>query len=113
MKPQTLNLNSEALNSFRNNFDFALAHMLRQMQEKGLQSGTITGKLKIEMDQYADEHGIMHRQLEIAPDVSIKLGYSASMGGDKVRDLELKWNMDKDPIVGTNQISMDELEGGA
>ena len=114
MRPQTLTLDCEALEAFRTSFNFTLGHMLRQMQRMGLENGTLTGKLKISMQQAVDQEGEIHVDLEIAPDVSMKLEYSASMGGEKIRGLKLKFGRDGDPIVGTNQITMDEIaEKGA
>ena len=47
MEPQELSLDCEALEEFRLTLDVLLRHIVGKMVKKGMDSGTITGKIKI------------------------------------------------------------------
>ena len=75
MRPETLNLDSEALKSFRDLFDVSLRHAVTNMEERGLETGTITGKVKISIDRDVNrETGEKVTFISLKPDVSVKLG---------------------------------------
>lgn len=109
MRPETLNLGSEALKSFRDLFDISLRHALINMEEKDLQTGTITGKVKILIDRDVNrETGEMVTFISLKPDVNVKLGINAKAECEEVKGLHLAFDGNGDPIVSKNQISMDE-----
>ena len=109
MRPETLNLDSEALRSFRDMFDISLRHALISMKEKDLQTGTITGKVKISIDRDMNrETGEMVTFISLKPDVNVKLGINAKVECEEVKGLHLGFDGNWDPIVAENQISMDE-----
>ena len=109
MRPETLNLDSEALKSFRDLFDISLRHALINMEEKDLQTGTITGKVKILIDRDVNrETGEMVTFISLKPDVNVKLGINAKAECEEVKGLHLEFDGNGNPIVAENQISMDE-----
>ena len=110
---ESLCINSEQLKSFRDLFDISMRNMLMNMEEKDLQSGTITGKIKITMERIVDrETGEMvTTMIELKPDVSVKLGINGKAECETVRGLHFAIDRNGDPVVSENQISMDELIG--
>lgn len=111
---EILNIESEQLKSFRDLFDISLRHMLENMEQKSLQSGTITGKIKVSMERIVDrETGEMMTMLDLKPDVSVKLGSNGKAECAEIRGLFLSFDRNGDPIVSENQITMDELMKGA
>ena len=109
---ETLNLESEALESFREMFDLSLRHMMTNMEEKSLQSGTITGKIKIQMERIVDrETGEMQTVIDLKPDVSVKLGIHGKAECMEIKGLHMAFDGNGDPVVSMNQISMDEIIG--
>ena len=57
MKPQELNLNCELFDEFRQALDHAVQIILVRMIEKGLDSGSIVGKLDISLRVSPTEDG--------------------------------------------------------
>ena len=111
---EKLNLDSEQLRSFRDLFDISLRHMLENMEQKSLQSGTITGKIKVSMERIVDrETGEMMTMLSLKPDVSVKLGFNGKAECETIYGLHMVFDRNGDPIVSENQITMDELLKGA
>ena len=109
---ETLSIESEQLKSFRDLFDISLRHMMVNMAEKELQNGTITGKIKIQMERIVNrETGEMQTLIELKPDVSVKLGINGKAECEEIRGLHLAFDKNGDPIVSENQITMDELIG--
>lgn len=109
MEPGTLDLNSEVLKTFRNMFDISLRSALINMEEKNLQTGTITGKIKIELERDVNrETGEMVTRIKLKPDVSMKLGINTKTDCEEIKGLCLEFDRNGEPIVGENQITMDE-----
>ena len=109
MRPETLNLDSEALKSFRDLFDVSLRHAVSNMEERGLETGTVTGKIRIHIDRDVNrETGEMVTFISLKPDVNVKLGINAKVECEEVKGLHLGFDGNWDPIVAENQISMDE-----
>ena len=109
MRPETLNLDSEALRSFRDMFDISLRHAVTNMEERGLETGTVTGKIRIYIDRDVNrETGDMLIRIDLKPDVSVKLGINAKAECEEVKGLHLEFDGNGNPIVAENQISMDE-----
>lgn len=109
MRPETLNLDSEALRSFRDMFDISLRHAVTNMEERGLETGTVTGKIQIHIDRDVNrETREMVILIDLKPDVSVKLGINAKAECEEVKGLHLEFDGNGNPIVAENQISMDE-----
>ena len=109
MKPQTLKIESEALEDFRDNFNGALATLVREMQTRRLNEGTISAKLDIQIQSVPNEDGEIVRMLNITPAVDIKMGAKAKVECQKKLGLFCQMNEDGVPVVGSCQMDIDEL----
>ena len=109
MKPHELNLESEIFADFRDALDSAIRHILVHMMEKGLDSGTINGKLDITLRTNVSETtGEVQYLPEIVPDVSMKIGTKAKIDCAKQMGFLAKRSL-HGVVVGTDQVTMDEL----
>lgn len=109
MKPQTLTLDSEVLENFRENFDSTLAVLLREMRNRRLKEGTITAKLDIEIQESADVTGEIIRLVNIVPEINMKMGAKAKVECAKKNGLFMQMNSEGVPVVGSCQMEIDEL----
>lgn len=110
MKPQELNLNCELFDEFRQALDHAVQIILVRMIEKGLDSGSIVGKLDISLRVSPTEDGEMRYLPEIQPDVQLKIGSKAKLDCTKQIGFLAKPN-GRGIVIGTDQVTMDELIG--
>ena len=109
MKPQELNLECELFNDFREAMDNAIRIAMLNMMQKGLNSGTITGKLDITLRTNVSETtGEVQYLPEIVPDVSMKIGTKAKLDCAKQVGFLAKQSL-HGIVVGTDQVTMDEL----
>ena len=111
MKPQELKLECELFNEFRQALNAAINSCMRQMVAKRLSDGTITGKIEIHLIEAADENGEVLFYPEITPDVALKIGAKGKIDCTKQMGFMMKCGPDGF-IVGTDQVTMDELLGG-
>ena len=111
MKPQELKLECELFNEFRQALNAAIKSCMRQMVAKRLSDGTITGKIEIHLKEAADENGEVLFYPEITPDVALKIGTKGKIDCTKQMGFMMKCGPDGF-IVGTDQVTMDELLGG-
>ena len=109
MEPQELTLKGEIFKQFMELFDFDLRYMLRTMKAKDLEEGTVTAKIKVIMATDVDQNAELHDTIQLKPSVSIKLGMNMSDDVPASVKMQLKFDRSGMPIVGTNQISMDEM----
>ena len=110
MKPQELNLNCELFDEFREALDRAVQIILVRMIEKGLDSGSIVGKLDISLRTSTTEDGELRYLPEIQPDVQLKIGTKAKLDCTKQIGFLAKPN-GRGIVIGTDQVTMDELIG--
>lgn len=111
MKPQELNLDCELFAEFRQALDAAVKIILIRMMEKGLDSGSITGKLDITLRTFTTDEGEVKYMPEIQPDVQMKIGTKAKLDCTKQNGFLAKRN-GNGIVIGTDQITMDELIAG-
>lgn len=110
MKPQILDLDSEVLAEFRGRFDFAISSLIRNMVDKGLTAGDVTGKIRIEIEQVTDkETGEVTLMPRIMPAVNMKIGAKAKLDCVKMEGMILRTTPCGQAVVSSNQITMDEL----
>lgn len=110
MKPQILDLESEALAEFRERFNFAMSSLIGNMIEKGLKTGEVGGKIRIEINQVTDrETGELVLMPVIKPDVHMKVGAKGKIDCGTVEGVILKRTPCGQPVVASNQITFDEL----
>ena len=108
MKPQELNLNCELFAEFRQALDAAVKIILVRMMEKGLDSGSIIGKLDITLRTSTTEDGEIRYLPEILPDVQMKIGTKTKLDCTKQIGFLAK-RSERGIVIGTDQITMDEL----
>ena len=109
MKPQQMDLNCELFDDFRQALDNAIRIVLDRMIEKGLDSGSINGKLDISMRTSVSETtGEVMYLPEIEPKVSMSIGTKAKIDCTKQMGFLAKQSQDG-IVVGTDQVTMDEL----
>lgn len=109
MKPQRLNLESEALEEFRQSMDAALEIVTCQLIRKRLKAGTVSAKVNIHISERADDKtGEIFYEMILEPNVSMKIGASDKLKcGTKAAIM--KQDNDGRPIIASEQIGMDEL----
>ena len=109
MKPQKMDLNCELFDDFRIALDNAIRNILDQMIEKGLDSGSITGKLDITLRTAVSETtGEVMYLPEIEPKVTMSIGTKAKMDCIKQMGFLAKLS-EHGVVIGTDQVTMDEL----
>ena len=109
MKPQTLTIDSEVLEEFRNNFNGTMAFLMREMQNRRLYEGTISAKIDITIEERRDTTGEIIRTVEIAPEVNMKMGAKAKVECKKKGGLFMRMNQEGTPVVGSCQVDIEEL----
>ena len=109
MKPQELNLKSEALTEFMIKLEAALKIVPIRMIERKMQAGTVSAKIDFEIREMPTQDGEILHVIEIKPDVKMKIGSKASFDCDKKGGLFISQDVNGTPIIGSNQISIEEL----
>lgn len=108
MKPQAMKLDCELFDEFRQALDGAIRIAVARMMDKGLDSGTITGKLDISLRTSTTEDGEVIYHPEIQPDVQVKIGTKTKLDCTKQIGFLAKRSA-TGVVIGSEQVSMDEL----
>ena len=111
MKPQELTINGELFEEFRNNFDIAMKILINRMITTRIGKGTVNAKITINMKEFIDDNGEVVRMPEMDFGIGMGMSEKDSMKGNLHRGLILKRQASGGLLVGTDQISMDELLG--
>ena len=109
MKAQELNLNSEVLDEFREQFSETLALVVRELKMRGLYQGSITAKMDIKIEQHHTMDGEIVQVMSIKPDISMKLGAKAKVECKEKTGLYMQLDEEGRPVIGSCQIDIDEL----
>lgn len=109
MKAQELNLESEVLDEFREQFSETLALVVRELKLRRLYQGSITAKLDIRLEEHHTADGEIVRTMSIKPDLSMKLGAKAKVECKEKNGMYLQLDEDGKPIIGSCQVDIDEL----
>ena len=111
MKPQRINIESEALEEFRQSLNAALEIVTCQLMRKRLHEGTVSAKVKISLEERQDDKtGEIYYTMELEPKVTMKIGASDNMGCGKKAGIIMQPDRDGRPMIASQQITMDELE---
>ena len=109
MKPQRLNIESEALEEFRQSLNAALEIVTCQLIRKKLTKGTVSAKVGITIEEHADDKtGELYYQMILEPNVSMKIGASDSLKCGK-KAAVMKQDGNGRPIIASKQIEIDEI----
>lgn len=108
MKPHELDINSPVYAGVLEMLGHEINDTIRDMITKNLPEGSVTLKFNIGIIHSYDEDGVLQNTMVFTPKLKSSIGRSRDeklgVGGGRVE-------IDKDGkiIIGTNQISMDEL----
>lgn len=112
MKTQALTIEGELFDEFRKNMDASMLILLNRMISTRITKGAVTAKIGIEIKEYSDDNGEIVRMPEISYSIGMGMSEKDSMKGSLQRGLYLKRGATGHLMIGTEQISMDEvLEG--
>ena len=109
MKPQALSLESEIFADFRDKLDKAITIALRNMVNKGITGGSVTGKIKIGLDTDTTEDGEIIYKPTIKPEIDIKIAEKGKIECGTQSGFMMKTDGEDGFVIGTSQVSMDEL----
>ena len=114
MKPQRLNIESEALEEFRQSLNAALEIVACQLIKRKLQKGVVSAKVAITIEERTDaKTGEIFYDMELQPGVNMKIGASDKLECGK-RAAIMKPDGTGRPLIASEQIGMEEiLEEGA
>ena len=109
MKTQELTINGEMFDELRNNLDVAMKILINRMIATRIGKGSVNAKISITMKEFIDDSGEIVRMPEF--DYSIGMGMSEKdrMKGNVQRGLILQRCSAGRLMIGSQQISMDEL----
>ena len=109
MKPQELSLQCEALEDFVFNLDAALKITTKALMRKKMTGGTVNAKIDIEIHEITNADGEVFNIMSIKPAVNMKIGSKDKLDLQEVNGMYIKQDDEGTPIVGSSQISIDEL----
>lgn len=109
MKPQELTINGELFEEFRNNFDIAMKILVNRMITTRIGKGTVNAKITINMKEFIDDNGEVVRMPEMDFGIGMGMSEKDSMKGNLHRGLILKRCANGRLLIGTEQVSMNEL----
>ena len=109
MKTQELTINGEMFEEFRNNLDVAMKILLNRMITTRIGKGTVSTKIAITMKELIDDNGEIVRMPEIDYNIGMGMSEKDSMKGNVQRGLILQRYTAGRFMIGSQQISMDEL----
>ena len=112
MKAQELNLESEIFKDFREKMNIGIRAMMANLIGKKLEKGSVTAKLTIELREHVTEDGELMYMPKIEPTVSLKMGAKGTLDCEKQAGFLMKSDGSGGYVIGTSQISMDELLEG-
>jgi hypothetical protein len=109
MKTQELTINGELFEEFRNNFDIAMKILINRMITTRIAKGSVNAKITINMKEFIDDKGELVRMPEMDFGIGMGMSEKDSMKGNLHRGLILKRRANGGLLVGTDQMTMDEL----
>ena len=109
MKPQRLNIESEALDEFRQSLNAALEIVTCQLVKRKMKTGTVSAKVAITIDERTDQKtGEIFYDMVLQPGVSMKIGTSDKLDCGKKAAI-MKPDGTGRPLIASEQIGMDEI----
>lgn len=109
MKPQELSLDCEIFEEFREKLNATLNMALKNMIRKGLLGGTVTAKINIELKEHVTDTGEVVYMPEFKPSVSLRIKAEGKIECKEQEGFLMLEDGLGGFVVGTSQISMDEL----
>ena len=114
MKTQELTIKGELFDEFNNNVDSAMKLLINRMISTRINKGAVSAKIGIEIKEYIDDNGEVVRMPEISYSIGMGMSEKDTLKGNIQRGLMLKRAACGKLLIGSDQISMDEImeEGG-
>lgn len=109
MKTQELTINGEMFEELRTNIDVAMRILINRMITARIDKGSVSAKISITMKEIIDENGEVVRMPEIDYNIGMGMSEKESMKGSMQRGLVLKRCQAGRLMIGSQQVSMDEL----
>jgi hypothetical protein len=110
MKPQELTLESDVFNGLRINMNEAIRIVMKSLISKKLYHGSVTAKIDIMLTEETDENtGECCLMPAFFPEVSFEIKNKDKIKCNPETGMYLKKGPMGQLIIGTNQITMDEL----
>lgn len=109
MKPQELNIESEIFDDLREKFDIAINAVIRNLITKSMGEGSLSLRIKIQLHKNVTQDGEIEYMPTFDPKINIKIGAKGDIECEKAEGLLLKESGDGKHVIGTSQVSMDEL----
>ena len=110
MKPQELDMQSEVFDEFRIVLNGAIRTTVRKLIEKNMQTGTVSARIRIDMQRGVTEDGEIVLMPEISADVGSKIGDSEKMKIGDQKGLVLQQGENGELMIADNQISIEEIQ---
>lgn len=112
MKTQELTINGEMFEELRTNIDVAMKILINRMIATKISKGTVSTRISITMKEFIDDNGEVIRMPEIDYNIGMGMSEKDSMKGNMQRGLVLRRGSGGSLLIGSQQISMDELTEG-
>jgi len=110
MKPQRINMESEALDEFKRSLNAALEIVTCQLARKGMAEGTVTAKVKIRMMAMQDDQtGEVFYNMGFKPSVKMNIGSSDDIGVSEIGGIIMKQDRNGRPMIASQQITIDDI----
>ena len=109
MKSQELVIEGELFDEFRGNLNAEMRILINRMIGTKIMKGAVSAKIGIEIKEFVDDNGEIVRMPEINYSIGMGMSEKDSMKGNMQRGLILKRTSSGGLLVGSDQISMDEL----
>ena len=111
MKPQRINIDSEALEEFRSALSAALEIVTCQLMRRNLKEGMVNASVKIEIEERADDKtGEIYYTMDLEPKVKMKIGASDDMRCGKRGGIIMKQDGNGRPMIASEQITIEEIQ---
>ena len=109
MQQQELTINGELFEEFRNNIDAAMKILVNRMLSTKINKGSVSAKISIEIKEIIDDNGEFVRMPDISYSIGMGMSEKDSIKGSLQRGLILGRGPCGKLMIGSEQISMDEL----
>ena len=109
MKTQELTINGEMCEELRTNIDVAMKILINRMITARINKGSVSAKISITMKEIIDDNGQVVRMPEIDYSIGMGMSEKESIKGSMQRGLILQRCPAGMLMIGSQQVSMDEL----
>ena len=108
MEAQTLGLYCDQLDDFRAKLDETIRGLMLNLTERDLEDGTVTAKIKVVRRIVVDEANVARTMIRMEPTVGFKIVASGQAKCDTANGLLLAYGENGEPVIGENQITIEE-----